>query len=67
MNDKKKIKVSDRCTGCGTCILMFPEIFDWNSEGKAYCKVNEAVEEEVVRDVIPICPEGAIEAYYDVK
>lgn len=34
-----KVKVlEDKCVGCGNCVSIVPDVFDFNDDGKAYCK-----------------------------
>lgn len=52
------IKVNETCIGCGACVAMDPEHFDFN-EG-----VSVAISQEVtdsVREAAGACPVGAIE------
>ncbi len=52
------IKVNETCIGCGACVSIDPEHFDFN-EG-----VSVAIKDEVtdlVKDAAAACPVGAIE------
>ena len=59
-----KVKVNEKCIGCGSCIsLTDSKIFDYNDNGLAECIVDEITkeDEEVVENAITYCPTGAIE------
>lgn len=52
------IKVNETCIGCGACVAMDPEHFDFK-EG-----VSVAISQEItdsVRETVGACPVGAIE------
>lgn len=50
------------CIGCGTCVDLCPDVFDWNEEEKAYSKVEEVPGdvEDQVHEAIENCPTSAI-------
>ncbi len=53
---------SDKCIGCGLCVNLNEEYFDFNDEGISIVK-NENVNEEdkpSLLDTIESCPTGAI-------
>ena len=58
-----KVKVlEDKCIGCGNCVSIVPDVFDFNDDGKAYCK-KETIDENLksdVMDAIEGCYYGAI-------
>lgn len=59
-----KVKVNERCIGCGACIaLTDSKIFDYNDEGQATCIIDEIKkdDEEIIEQAINYCPTGAIE------
>lgn len=59
----KKINViEDQCIGCGACIAIDSEHFDFDGE-KGISKVisNENAESETVQEAIDACPVSAIE------
>ena len=59
-----KVKVNERCIGCGSCIAITDsKIFDYNDEGLAECIVEEISEkdESLVEEAIKYCPTDAIE------
>lgn len=58
----KKIKVSEeRCIGCGACVAIDPEHFEFNDEGKSTPITNENLESENLVNAIESCPTSAIE------
>lgn len=58
-----KVKVNqDKCFGCGACVGLVNEVFDFNDEGLAHVvvdKVPQNKEKEVI-DAIKNCPAEAI-------
>ncbi|HNY74031.1 MAG: ferredoxin [Methanomicrobia archaeon] len=55
----KKVRIDrDACIGCGLCVSVMPEVFEFDDEGKArvHTQPAEGVEVEVAND----CPTGAI-------
>ena len=62
-----KVKVNEKCIGCGTCIsLTESKIFDYNEEGKAITIVDVVPSdmEDLVKQSSDFCPApdgGAIE------
>jgi ferredoxin len=59
-NDEKKLYIGEECTGCGTCMAMHPEIFEFNDEGKAKVKDDAELEGVDLDELAQICPMGAI-------
>lgn len=58
----KKINVSqDRCIGCGACVAIDPEHFEFNDDGKSSVVTNENLESENLVNAIESCPTSAIE------
>lgn len=58
----KKINVSEeRCIGCGACVAIDPEHFEFNDEGKSSVITNENLESENLVNAIESCPTSAIE------
>lgn len=56
----KKLHVSnDMCIGCGACIAMDPEHFDFSDEGFSVVKSNDNITDDVA-NVVDCCPVGAI-------
>lgn len=59
-----KIRVKqESCIGCGACVAMAPELFDYNDEGLAFATVEEVPKEleELAIEAIESCPVSAIE------
>lgn len=52
----------EKCMGCGSCPSLVPDVFDFNDDGFAYCKVDTVPEdlEDGVKEAIDMCPTGAI-------
>lgn len=62
--DIMKVKVNQDCIGCGLCISMYPELFEYNDEGLSRAK-SEEVSDSLKNDIAEAqatCPVGAIEA-----
>jgi ferredoxin len=56
----KKLHVSnDMCIGCGACIAMDPDHFDFSDEGFSVVKSNDNITDEI-ESVVECCPVGAI-------
>ncbi len=57
----KKIQVEkERCIGCGACVNIASNTFDFDEEGKSEVLSNEHLEDEVVQLAIESCPTIAI-------
>ena len=52
------IKVNDTCIGCGACVAIAPEVFDYQ-EGLSVV-MDETITEKV-KEAVDACPVGAIE------
>lgn len=52
------IKVNDTCIGCGACVAIDPEHFDFN-EGVSVATSQEVT--DTVKEAAEACPVGAIE------
>ena len=52
-----------KCIGCGLCIALVPEVFDFDEDGKAYVKIKDVKKDlkEKVKEAYESCPTGAIE------
>jgi ferredoxin len=48
----------EKCVGCGLCMSLCPEVFDFDEDGKAKVKENKNLPE--VKEAIEQCPERAI-------
>ena len=57
----KKPKVDKiKCTGCGTCAALCPDVFEIGDDGKSHVKIIDNYEDFPVQDTIDSCPEQAI-------
>ena len=57
----KKIIVNDEaCIGCGACVSIDPEHFEFNDEGLSHATNNENLESSDLASAISSCPTGAI-------
>ena len=58
-----KVKVNQECIGCGLCIDMCPEVFEYNDEGLSCAKSEEVGDElkDAVTEAQEACPVSAIE------
>lgn len=56
----KKIEINDNCIGCGACIAIDSEHFDFNDEGKSNAISNENLDSEELQNAIASCPVNAI-------
>ncbi len=57
----KKIIVNDEaCIGCGACVSIDPEHFEFNDEGLSHATNNENLESNDLASAISSCPTGAI-------
>jgi len=52
----------DLCISCGSCVNICPEVFDWDSEEKAYSFLDDIPENlgDHIHEAIESCPTGAI-------
>lgn len=57
---KKIIVNEDACIGCGACISIDPEHFDFNDDGLSEVINNDNIDTENVLNAIESCPTGAI-------
>ncbi len=60
----EKIKVNkDKCLGCGMCVGINSDVFDFGDDGLAEAKNDKITEdnEDEVKEAINSCPVGAIE------
>lgn len=59
-----KVKVNqDACIGCGACVSICNDVFDFNDEGLSEATTDEISEDLVddVKEAIESCPTSAIE------
>lgn len=57
----KKLKVNkDLCIGCGACVAIDSEHFDFDDEGRSFVKSNEHIESDEAVNAIESCPTSAI-------
>lgn len=57
----KKIKViTENCIGCGACVGIDEEHFDFNENGFSIVKSNENLETEELQNAIEACPVAII-------
>lgn len=57
----KKINVDkEKCIGCGACVAIDPEHFQFDEDGKSSCLSNEDLESNVLLNAIESCPTSAI-------
>ncbi len=58
-----KVKVDENtCIGCGACVSICPDVFDFNDDGISKVKVDKIDDKNKseVEDAIASCPVGAI-------
>ncbi len=57
----EKIYVNkDACIGCGACVAIDPEHFDFDDDGLSHAISNDNIESEDLKSAISSCPVGAI-------
>ncbi len=57
----KKIKViTENCIGCGACVGIDEEHFEFNEDGYSIVKSNENLETEQLKNAIEACPVAII-------
>ena len=57
---KKLIVDQVKCIGCGACVGIDEEHFDFNDAGLSYVKSQENLDTEEVEQAVAGCPTGAI-------
>ncbi len=60
---KKPVVDKDTCIGCGTCVALYPEVFELGEDGKAEVKLQNSKTPKLqakIEEVIEACPVGAI-------
>ncbi|MDZ7798656.1 MAG: ferredoxin [Patescibacteria group bacterium] len=50
----------EKCTGCGTCVALCPEVFEIGEDGKSKVKNSKGCEECDCQSTVESCPEEAI-------
>lgn len=63
MSEEKigKVRIDrNSCIGCGTCMAVYPEVFDLDSEGKAVVKNPQGAPLKNILEVAQACPVSAI-------
>lgn len=53
--------IKENCIGCGACVAIDPEHFEFNDEGKSSVISNEDLESANLTNAIESCPTSAIE------
>lgn len=48
------------CLGCGTCVAIAPEAFEFAEDGKSQYKSGHKYDDQTIEDAIEACPVGAI-------
>ena len=57
----KKLYVNEEaCIGCGACVAIDSEHFDFNDDGLSHVINNENIESEEAKNAISSCPTNAI-------
>lgn len=57
----KKVKVNESaCIGCGACVAIDPEHFDFNDSGLSHAISNENLESASLVNAVESCPTNAI-------
>jgi ferredoxin len=57
----KKINIlKEQCIGCGACVAIDPEHFNFDDSGKSNAISNENLESSNLLNAIESCPTGAI-------
>ena len=62
-NDKKiKIRIDpEKCMGCATCSVLFPEVFAYDEVSGKSAVREEMIDEDTLASVLRMCPAGAIQ------
>ncbi len=58
-----KVKVNQNCIGCGMCIDICPEVFEYNDDGLSRAKSEEVSDslKDSISEAQEACPVDAIE------
>ena len=62
----KKLEVNENCIGCGMCIAIDNEHFDFQ-DNLSHVISNENLESDNLKNAIASCPVGAINVIEDVN
>ena len=57
----KQVVVHDGCIGCGACVGIDPEHFDFNEDGLSHPISEENLESDALKSAIESCPVGVIQ------
>lgn len=57
---KKIIVNKDACIGCGACVAIDPEHFEFNDDGLSHAISEKNLESETLANAIDSCPTSAI-------
>lgn len=57
-----KVKVNEDCIGCGMCMNICPEVFDYGADGLSTVIGNPDEHANAVMSAVEACPTNAIEA-----
>lgn len=56
-----KVKVDKNlCIGCGTCVSMYPAVFEMGEDNKSHVKADADMSKCDLKDVATTCPASAI-------
>ena len=62
----KKLTVDkDKCIGCGACVAIDPDHFDFSDEGYSEVVKTDALDTAEVKNAAESCPTGAIQLSCD--
>jgi len=50
----------EKCSGCGTCVVVCPEVFELGADGLSQVKKLDSYEGHPIQEAIDSCPTGAI-------
>jgi len=51
----------DKCIGCGTCVSLYPDLFEMGADGKAQIiDSKKDIDESKVETIVASCPMAAI-------
>lgn|SRR5574344_2471299 len=64
---KKLTLNSDNCIGCGACVGLDPEHFDFNENGQSHVISEENLDSEALKNAVESCPVQTIALTDDGK